>query len=131
MEPEAPLPPKNEDMFFVVCRLWKGGELGNDDRLFKVATELWVWPRWYLGGSIFSRSGGSLILTTVFLRISTHSMVKKSVFRGPDAQHFQLVHRSQRDPLINDPEAAQRVLKPVGRSNDRDKKVCASVLGIC
>jgi hypothetical protein len=47
---------------------------------------------------------------------------KKSVFRGPDAQHFQLVHRSQRDPLINDPDASQRVLKPVERGND--KKVC-------
>jgi protein LTV1 len=44
---------------------------------------------------------------------------KRSVFRAPGVQHFQLVHRSQRDPLINDPEASQRVLKPVGRGNDR------------
>lgn len=49
---------------------------------------------------------------------------KRSVFRGPDAQHFQLVHRSLRDPLINDPEASQRVLKPVERGNDRDKVIC-------
>jgi len=46
---------------------------------------------------------------------------KKSIFRGPDAQHFQLVHRSLRDPLINDPEASDRVLKPVERGNDRGK----------
>ncbi|ORY34721.1 Low temperature viability protein-domain-containing protein [Naematelia encephala] len=44
---------------------------------------------------------------------------KKSIFRAPGAQHFQLVHRSQRDPLINDPDASQRVLKPVERGNDR------------
>jgi protein LTV1 len=44
---------------------------------------------------------------------------KKSIFRRDGAQHFQLVHRSQRDPLINDSEAGQRVLKPVGRPNDR------------
>lgn len=44
---------------------------------------------------------------------------KKSIFRRDGAQHFQLVHRSQRDPLINDPDAGQRVLKPVGRANDR------------
>ncbi|KAF9451378.1 Low temperature viability protein [Macrolepiota fuliginosa MF-IS2] len=32
---------------------------------------------------------------------------KKSIFRQPNAKHFQLVHRSQRDPLIHDPEAGQ------------------------
>ncbi|ORX37700.1 Low temperature viability protein-domain-containing protein [Kockovaella imperatae] len=46
---------------------------------------------------------------------------KKSIFRGPEAQHFQLVHRSLRDPLLNDPEASDRVLKPVERANDRQK----------
>ena len=46
---------------------------------------------------------------------------KKSVFRASDAQHFQLVHRSLRDPLINDPEASDRVFKPVERGNDRQK----------
>ena len=44
---------------------------------------------------------------------------KKSIYRRDGAQHFQLVHRSQRDPLINDSEAGQQVLKPVGRPNDR------------
>ncbi|WRT69714.1 uncharacterized protein IL334_006704 [Kwoniella shivajii] len=47
---------------------------------------------------------------------------KKSIFRQPEAQHFQLVHRSQQDPLINDPEASQRVFKPVNRSNEPGKK---------
>ncbi|KAF8516083.1 Low temperature viability protein-domain-containing protein [Gautieria morchelliformis] len=45
-------------------------------------------------------------------------MPSKSIFRGPDALHFQLVHRSQRDPLIHDPEASQQVLKPFHREND-------------
>ena len=40
-------------------------------------------------------------------------MAPKSIFRQPGARHFQLVHRSQRDPLINDPEASQHVLKPI------------------
>ncbi|WWC65848.1 uncharacterized protein I303_108470 [Kwoniella dejecticola CBS 10117] len=47
---------------------------------------------------------------------------KKSIFRQPNAQHFQLVHRSQQDPLINDPEASQRVFKPMNRSNDPNRK---------
>ena len=46
-------------------------------------------------------------------------MPPKSVFRQPGAQHFQLVHRSLRDPLADDPDASQRVLKPVGRPNER------------
>ncbi|KIY46345.1 LTV-domain-containing protein [Fistulina hepatica ATCC 64428] len=46
----------------------------------------------------------------------------KSIFRQPTAQHFQLVHRSQRDPLIHDPEASQHVLKPFVRENE--KKAC-------
>lgn len=43
----------------------------------------------------------------------------KSLFRQPGARHFQLVHRSQRDPLINDPEAGQQVLKPIERENSK------------
>ncbi|KAJ8480699.1 hypothetical protein ONZ51_g6472 [Trametes cubensis] len=39
-------------------------------------------------------------------------MPPKSIFRQPGAQHFQVVHRSQRDPLIHDPEASKHVLKP-------------------
>ncbi|SCV70669.1 BQ2448_3431 [Microbotryum intermedium] len=37
-----------------------------------------------------------------------------SLWRKPGTRTFQLVHRSQRDPLINDPEASDRVLKEVG-----------------
>ncbi|KDN37946.1 hypothetical protein K437DRAFT_240396 [Tilletiaria anomala UBC 951] len=44
-------------------------------------------------------------------------MPSKSRWRDPKAQHFQLVHRSQRDPLIHDPEAGDRVLKQVERAN--------------
>ncbi|THH19679.1 hypothetical protein EW146_g1530 [Bondarzewia mesenterica] len=50
-------------------------------------------------------------------------MPPKSIFRQPGAQHFQLVHRSQRDPLIHDPEASQHVLKPFIPENQ--KKACA------
>lgn len=49
-------------------------------------------------------------------------MPQKSIFRQPGAKHFQLVHRSQRDPLIHDPDASQHVLKAFVRPND--KKVC-------
>ncbi|KAK0545886.1 Protein ltv1 [Tilletia horrida] len=41
-----------------------------------------------------------------------------SIWRSKDAQHFQVVHRSQRDPLINDPLAPQHVLKQVNRPNE-------------
>ncbi|OCH90064.1 Low temperature viability protein [Obba rivulosa] len=44
-------------------------------------------------------------------------MPPKSIFRQPGAKHFQVVHRSQRDPLIHDPEASQHVLKEVHRAN--------------
>jgi hypothetical protein len=43
------------------------------------------------------------------------NMPVKSIFRQPDAKHFQLVHRSQRDPLIHDPEAGDRILRPIQR----------------
>ncbi|KAH6916658.1 cytoplasmic protein [Coprinopsis sp. MPI-PUGE-AT-0042] len=46
----------------------------------------------------------------------------KSIFRQPGVKHFQLVHRSQRDPLINDPEASQHILKPFERENVKKGK---------
>jgi protein LTV1 len=49
-------------------------------------------------------------------------MPSKSIFKQRGAQHFQLVHRSQRDPLINDPDASQHVLKPVIRENAKKGK---------
>ncbi|KAH7906472.1 Low temperature viability protein-domain-containing protein [Hygrophoropsis aurantiaca] len=49
-------------------------------------------------------------------------MPPKSVFRQPGAKHFQLVHRSQRDPLIHDPEASKHVLKAVERGNVKKGK---------
>lgn len=45
----------------------------------------------------------------------------KSIFRRQEAQHFQLVHRSQRDPLIHDPDASLHILKPFNRENDIKK----------
>jgi len=44
---------------------------------------------------------------------------KKSIFRQPGAKHFQLVHRSQRDPLIYDTDASQHVLKSFERENTK------------
>ncbi|KAL1740040.1 Low temperature viability protein-domain-containing protein [Schizophyllum fasciatum] len=46
----------------------------------------------------------------------------KSIYRQPGAKHFQLVHRSQRDPLIHDPEASQHVLRPFVRENEKKGK---------
>ncbi|KIK30100.1 hypothetical protein PISMIDRAFT_671144 [Pisolithus microcarpus 441] len=54
-------------------------------------------------------------------------MPTKSIFRQPGAKHFQLVHRSQRDPLINDSNASQHVLKEVVRGNDRKGKTRADL----
>ncbi|KAM0749407.1 LTV-domain-containing protein [Meredithblackwellia eburnea MCA 4105] len=39
--------------------------------------------------------------------------MNKSLFKRPGAKHFQLVHRSLRDPLIHDSEASAHVLKQV------------------
>ncbi|KAL5535729.1 LTV1 [Sanghuangporus sanghuang] len=44
---------------------------------------------------------------------------KKSIFKQPGARHFQLVHRSQRDPRIHDPEASSHVLKPIVKGQSR------------
>ncbi|CDZ96654.1 Uncharacterized conserved protein [Phaffia rhodozyma] len=44
-------------------------------------------------------------------------MAPISIFRRPGVQHYQLVHRSLRDPLINDPDASARVLKSVEHPN--------------
>ncbi|KAJ8084703.1 Protein ltv1 [Marasmius tenuissimus] len=46
----------------------------------------------------------------------------KSIFRQPGAKHFQLVHRSQRDPLYHDPEASKHVFKEITRENDKKGK---------
>ncbi|GAA5871414.1 hypothetical protein JCM8547_002659 [Rhodosporidiobolus lusitaniae] len=47
-----------------------------------------------------------------------------SIWRRPGTRTFQLVHRSQRDPLINDPNASDRVLKSIDKGQkqrgDRD-----------
>jgi hypothetical protein len=59
------------------------------------------------------------LLYIIYTCTYTTMAPKKSIYRRDGAQHFQLVHRSQRDPLINDSEAGQQVLKPVGRPNDR------------
>ncbi|KAK4702694.1 protein LTV1, partial [Phenoliferia sp. Uapishka_3] len=45
--------------------------------------------------------------------------MNKSLFKRPGAKHFQLVHRSLRDPLIHDADASPHVLKEVGDSQLR------------
>ncbi|KAG6813997.1 hypothetical protein H0H92_004490 [Tricholoma furcatifolium] len=57
-------------------------------------------------------------------------MPPKSIFRQPGAKHFQLVHRSQRDPLIHDPDASQHVLKPIERENVKKGKSRADLEAI-
>ncbi|KZT04072.1 uncharacterized protein LAESUDRAFT_738030 [Laetiporus sulphureus 93-53] len=44
-------------------------------------------------------------------------MPTKSIFQEPGVRHFQLIHRSQRDSLIHDPEVSQHVLKAFERGN--------------
>lgn len=48
-----------------------------------------------------------------------------SLWRKPGTKTFQLVHRSQRDPLINDPDASDRVLKEIDTS--QQKKVSSQL----
>ncbi|KLO20785.1 Low temperature viability protein [Schizopora paradoxa] len=45
----------------------------------------------------------------------------KSIFRQPGVRKFQLVHRSQRDPLIHDPEASTHVFKPIHTGKGKAK----------
>ncbi|GAA5841112.1 hypothetical protein JCM11251_008021 [Rhodosporidiobolus azoricus] len=49
-----------------------------------------------------------------------------SIWRRPGTRTFQLVHRSQRDPLINDPTASDRVLKAIDKKQKRGGKDGAS-----
>lgn len=77
----------------------------------------------------FSRANLNLIfnLSTLLFASSLKMAPKsKSIFRQPGAQHFQLVHRSQRDPLIHDPEASQHVLKAFVRENDKKVRILLS-----
>lgn len=48
-------------------------------------------------------------------------MAPPSIWRSKDAQHFTLVHRSQRDPLIHDNDASSRVLAPSQRRQQRPR----------
>lgn len=68
----------------------------------------------------FSNFTLPLILLNTTFRFSI--MPPKSIFRQPGAKHFQLVHRSQRDPLIHDPEASKHVLKEFERGNVKKVK---------
>ena len=47
------------------------------------------------------------------------AMPPKSIFRQPGAQHFQVVHRSQRDPLIHDPEASRCQVTALVRNEEK------------
>jgi len=55
-------------------------------------------------------------------------MPQKSIYRQPGARTYQLVHRSQRDPLIHDPDAPQHVLKEFERENVRKVGAALSIL---
>ncbi|KAF9270796.1 Low temperature viability protein [Marasmius fiardii PR-910] len=48
-------------------------------------------------------------------------MPSKSIFRQPGTKHFQLVHRSLRDPLYYDPDASTHVFKEIVRDNEKGK----------
>ncbi|CAG8528617.1 13545_t:CDS:2 [Acaulospora morrowiae] len=58
-------------------------------------------------------------------------MGKKPFINRKTAKHYQLVHRSQRDPLINDEDSSSRVFVEVPPSNLRGKVVESSeILGV-
>ena len=44
-------------------------------------------------------------------------MGRKPFIDRKEAKHYHIVHRSQKDPLINDTEASDRVLKEIIPSN--------------
>ncbi|KWU43307.1 hypothetical protein RHOSPDRAFT_29726 [Rhodotorula sp. JG-1b] len=52
-----------------------------------------------------------------------------SLWRRPGTKTYTLVHRSQRDPLINDPNATDRVLKLVDKSNRKHRDGATSYAG--
>jgi hypothetical protein len=62
-----------------------------------------------------------------FQKAALHKMPQKSIFRQPGAKNFQLVHRSQRDPLIYDPDASEHVLKEFERKTPKVDSLCAVV----
>lgn len=51
---------------------------------------------------------------------------KKPFIDRSEAAHFHLVHRSQRDPKIADPEAPQRVLQPIERRGGASERASQS-----
>lgn len=51
----------------------------------------------------------------------------KSVFRQPGAQHFQVLHRSLRDPLANDESASSHVLSEIPKRGTAAQKSQAAV----
>lgn len=62
----------------------------------------------------------------------TMSNRSKSLFRRPNVKHFALVHRSVRDPKINDPDAGERVLSEVQRGSGKGKvRPCDCKLSVC
>lgn len=59
-------------------------------------------------------------------------MGKKPFIDKKAAKHFHVVHRSQKDPLINDAEAPDRVLREVLNPNLlKVKKKLVTFLYIC
>ncbi|GAA5880368.1 hypothetical protein JCM3774_006738 [Rhodotorula dairenensis] len=52
-----------------------------------------------------------------------------SLWRRPGTKTYTLVHRSQRDPLINDPTASDRVLKLVDKSNRKHRDGASTYAG--
>ncbi|CAH7683043.1 Low temperature viability protein-domain-containing protein [Phakopsora pachyrhizi] len=47
--------------------------------------------------------------------------MSKSIFRSKELKHYTLIHRSQRDPSINDGDSTQGILKQVHRLNDQKR----------
>lgn len=61
-----------------------------------------------------------------FSYISLYLQVKKKRFNKKSGVTFQLVHRSQQDPLVTDETAPQHVLVPISNKNDATTDAPAS-----
>jgi Low temperature viability protein len=63
-------------------------------------------------------------------KIFLFPMPKKQFIDRKNAKHFHLVHRSQRDPLIADDEASQRVFREVVPANLLKVNAWCAMLGL-
>jgi hypothetical protein len=68
------------------------------------------WLRFFLPTFFF---GSAVTAIHSIHLVKSLQMGKKPFINRKEAKHYHVVHRSQKDPLINDESASQRVLQEV------------------